>query len=89
MLNNKYVKNYDKNITLSYLMYLDGWVMSQKLLVNDFKWNKNVSKFDEDFIKNYDVDSNNVYILEQMLNIQKNLLNVYGDLPFLAERKKI
>ena len=85
MLNNKYVKNYDKNITLSYLMYLDGWVMSQKLLVNDFKWNKNVSKFDEDFIKNYDVDSNNVYILEY----PKNLLNVYGDLPFLAERKKI
>ena len=40
--NDKYMKNYDKNIILSYLMYLDannlyGWGMSQKLLVNSFK----------------------------------------------------
>ena len=61
--NNKYMKNYDKNKESSYLMYLDadnlyGWAMSQKLLVNGFKWKKNVSKFDEDFIKNYDEDSN-------------------------------
>ena len=43
------MKNYDKNIVLSYLMYLDasslhGWGMSQKLSVNGFKW-KNVSKY--------------------------------------------
>ena len=40
--NNKYMKNYDKNIESSYLMYLDtnnfyGWAMSQRLLVNGFK----------------------------------------------------
>ena len=54
--NNKYVKNYDKNIESSYLIYLDGnklygWAMSQKLPANGFKWKKNVSKFDEDVIK--------------------------------------
>ena len=54
--NIKYMKNFDKNIESSYLMYLDantlyGWGMSQKLFVNSFKWEKNVSKFDEDFIK--------------------------------------
>ena len=43
--NNKYMKNYDKDIISSYLMYLDannlyGWVMSQKLPVNGFKWIK-------------------------------------------------
>ena len=43
------MKNYDKNIVLSYLMYLDasslyGWGMSQKLSVNGFKW-KNLSKY--------------------------------------------
>ena len=41
--NNKYMKNYDKKIILSYLMYLDtnnlyGWAMSQNLPVNGFKW---------------------------------------------------
>ena len=41
-LNNKYMKNYDKNIESWYLTHLDennlyGWAMSQKLLVKDFK----------------------------------------------------
>ena len=45
--NNKYIKNYDRNIISSYLLYLDanslyGWGMSQKLPVNDFKWIKKV-----------------------------------------------
>ena len=40
--NNKYMKNYDKKIILSYLMYLDtnnlyGLAMSQNLPVNGFK----------------------------------------------------
>ena len=39
------MKNYNKNIESSYLMYLDannlyGWAMFQKLPVNGFKWNK-------------------------------------------------
>ena len=38
----KYMKNYDKNIISSYLVYLDvnnlyGWVMSQKRPVNGFE----------------------------------------------------
>ena len=38
--------------------------MSQKLPVNGFKWEKNVSKFDEHIIKNYDENSKKGYILE-------------------------
>ena len=54
--NNKYMKNYDKNKELPYLMYLDannlyGWTMSQKLSVNGFKWKTNMSMFNEEFIK--------------------------------------
>ena len=36
---------------------LYGWAMSQKLPVDGFKWEKNASKFNEMFIKNYDDDS--------------------------------
>ena len=41
--NNKYMKNYNKDVTSSYLTYLDannlyGWAMSQTLPLNGFKW---------------------------------------------------
>ena len=44
-VNNKYMKNYDKNKDSSYIQYLDaknlyGSAMSQKLLVDGFKWKK-------------------------------------------------
>ena len=56
--NNKYMKNYDQNKELSYTQFLDannfyGWAMSQKLPVDGFKWKENISKFNEDFVKNY------------------------------------
>ena len=44
---------------------------------------KNVSKFDEEFIKSYDEDSNKGYIFEVDLH------NLHIDLPFLPERMKI
>ena len=54
--NNKYMKNYNKSIESSYLMYLDannlyGWAMSKKLPVNGFKWENDLSRFNENFIK--------------------------------------
>ena len=44
---------------------------------------KNVSKFDEEFIKSYDEDSNKGYIFEVDLH------NLHIDIPFLPERMKI
>ena len=66
--NNKYMKNCNKSIKSSYLVYLDtnnlyGWAMSQKLPVNNFSWVEDLSKFDETFIKNYDENSEEGYIL--------------------------
>ena len=92
--NNKYMKSYDKNIKSSYLTYLDannlyGWAMSQKLLVNGFEWVEDLSQFKEDFIKNYDENSDKGYFLEVDVEYPKNLFSLHSDLPFLPERKKI
>ena len=50
---------------------------------------KNTSKFNENFIKNYDEDSNIGYILEADAEYPKRLQNLHNDLPFLRERMKI
>ena len=50
---------------------------------------KNVSNFDEDFIKNYDEDRNKGYILEVDIEYPKDLHNLHTDLLFLSERMKI
>ena len=76
--NNKNVKNYYKNIKSSYLTHLHtntscGWEMSQKLPVNGFEWEENIRKFNEDFIKNYDEDSNEGYFFEVDENIKKRV----------------
>ena len=46
------------------------------------------SKFNEDFIKNYDEDCNKGYFLEVNVEYPKEFFNFHKDLPFLAERKK-
>ena len=92
--NNKYMKNYNKDIISSYLMYLDannlyGWAMSQKLPMNGFKWVKNLSQFNESFIRNYDENSDIGYFLEVDIDYPEKLFNLHKDLPFLPERKKV
>ena len=63
--------------------------MSQKLPVDGFKWIKKLPEFNEDFIKNYDEDSNKGYFLEVDVEYPKNLHNLHSDLPFFPERLKI
>ena len=82
------MKSYNKDIESSYLNFY-GWGISQKLTVNGYISNKKLSKFDEEFIKIYNEDSNKGYILETDNENPKNVLNFHGDLPFLPERKKI
>ena len=92
--NNKYMRNYDKNIESSYFMCLDannlyGWTMSQKLPVDGFDWIKKLFEFNEDFIKNYDENNGKIYIIEVDVEYPKNLFNLHSCLPVLPERKKI
>ena len=49
--------------------------MSQKLPVNNFGWVKDTSQFNDDFIKNYNEESDEGYFLKLMFNILKNYMN--------------
>ena len=88
--NNKYMKDYDTNKESSYLKYWDvnnlyGWPMSQKLPVNKFEWVEDTSQFNEDFIKNYNEESDEGYFLEVDVQYPENLHEFHNDLPFLKE----
>ena len=67
--NDKYMKDYDKEKESSYFIYwdvsyLNGWALSLKLPVNNFKWIEETSQFKEDFIKNYNEKRDEGYFLE-------------------------
>ena len=90
------MKNYDKNITSSYIAYLDaknlyGQAMSQKLPINGFKLveKSRLSRFNERFIKSYNENSDIGYFVEVDFDYPKELFNLYKDLPSLPERKKV
>ena len=89
----KYMNNYNKKIDSSYIENLDAnslyrWAMSEKLPINGFKWVKNLSKLNENFIKSYDENSDKGYFLDVEVEYPKTLFNSHKDLPFLPERKK-
>ena len=84
----------DKNKESSYIQYWDvsylyGWVMLQKLSVNNFEWIKDTSQFNDDFIKSYDEESDKKYFQEVDVQYLKKMHELHNDLPFLPERMKI
>ena len=56
--------------------------------VNGFKWVTKLDKFNEDFIKNYNENSNVECFLDVDVEYPRNLHEMHGDLPFLPDRKK-
>ena len=63
--------------------------MSQKISTNGFKWVKDLSQFNEDFINKYDENSYIRYFLEVDIDYPKELFNFHKDLPFSPKRKKV
>ena len=89
--NNKYMKDYDKKKKSSYIQYLDadnlyGKAMTEKLPVKGFRWIDDISKIDEDFVKDYNKNNNKGYILDVNVDYTNKLQNLHSDLPFLPER---
>ena len=63
--------------------------MLQKLPVKNFEWTIDTSQFNEDFIKNYNEESDEGYFLEVDVQYLKKLHEPHNDLQFLLERMKI
>ena len=55
--------------------------MSQKLPVKKFEWSEDTSQFNEDFIKNYNEESDKGYFLEVHVQYPENLHNLHNGLP--------
>ena len=75
-------------------MYLDannlhGWAITKKLPVNGFKCENDLSRFNGNFIKNFNENSDVGYSLEVDIEYLKQLSSSHKDLPFLPERKKL
>ena len=85
------MKDYNKDEEVSFLEYLDGnnlygWAISAPLPVDVFDWIKDLSKIDEDFIKNYDKDSDKGYTLEFDIKYPKDLHDLHGDLHVITQK---
>ena len=62
--------------------------MCQKLPVNGFKWENDLSGFNEEFIKNYNENNDEGYFLDVDIEHPKQLFGSHKDLPFLPEQQK-
>ena len=77
---------YKKSSHLKYweVNNLYGWATPQKFPVDDFKWIEDTSEFVEDFIKSYNEESDQEYLIEvdiqylEDLPIKIYLLNPYN-----------
>ena len=63
--------------------------MPQNLPVNNFEWRINIYQFNEDFIKNYNEESDEGYFLEVEVQYFEKLYEPRNNLPFLPEKMKL
>ena len=54
--------------------------MFQKFPVNNFKWIKDTSQYNEDFIKIYNEENDAGYFLEVDVQCLENIHEIYNDL---------
>ena len=70
-------------------IWIYGWALSQKLPINNFEWIEETFQFNEDFIKNYNKEEDEVYFLEVNIQYPEKLQEPHNDLPFLPERMQL
>ena len=60
--------------------------MSQKLPVNNFEWVKDTSQFNEDFMKNYDEESDDRCFLEVDVQYSEKLHDIHNNFLFYLKK---
>ena len=88
------MKNYDATKKSILIVYLDAnnlyeWGMSNKLPLEGFKWETDLSIFTNHFVKNYDEKSDIGYLFYADIAYPKDLYELHKDLPFLPDRMKV
>ena len=66
-----------------------GWAMFQRFPVNNFEWIEDTSKFNENFIKKYNEESDQGYFLEVNVEYTENVNDFLNDWPLLPGKVKI
>ena len=99
--NNKYMKNYDINALISYIMYLDannlyGWAMSKPLPYGKFKWVYPDTTFYINELNEIVVGDTIIqkkkgigHIYEVDLEYPEELHDLHNDYPCAAEKIKV
>ena len=85
--NNKYMSNYDPEKPLTFITHLHknnlyGWSMSEYLPYGEFKWLKNVDRFD---VNSINEKSDIGYTLEVDLEYPDELHELHNDYPLASE----
>ena len=88
------MKHHGKNKESSYLKYWDvnnsyGWVISQKLPVNNFQWIEDTSQFNKDFIKPITKKVMKHIFSKLMFNILKNYINFMKKEPEIMKTENV
>ena len=86
--NNKYMNDYDQERPSTFITYLDknnlyGWAMSKYLPYGEFRWVKNVNKFD---VMSVSEKSDTGYFLEVNLEYPDELHELHNDYPLAPEK---
>ena len=65
------------------------WILGcKKSPVNNFEWIEDTSQINEDFIKNYNKESDERYFLQVDAQYLQKFYDLHIDLPFLLGRMK-
>ena len=86
--NNKYLNHYDPKKPSTFILYLNmnnlyGWAMTEYLPYKEFKWLKNIDKFD---IMSINDKSPIGYFLEVDLEYPEELHKLHNDFPLASEK---